>query len=475
MPEDEGTADVKRAVAELTAAVREGTSPERIAGICQEVLAKQGLAARQRRSYSPEDYHERPRAKRHSAELVRLGKLEGRDRLKAIHAGDPRTVAEAFNLDLATVRELQERSDELLILSSYAQSQGGPGDLASIARDSDYYTQSYLPAFRAAMDTATTAEGLEFVPVALSGSLIERVALALMVADLFPTFEQPTNPYDVPGFPIVRQRGGKHDEQTADTGQTKIKKITAGTRKVTLTAKKFAIECILSAELDEDSLIPVLPFLQEELQDYIAADIEDTVINGDDSGTHQDYDTTAADDPRKNWKGLRKVAIAGAKTDAAGAVLTSAMLRKNRSLMGKYGARADQLAHVIPISSYVTLLSETNVQTLEKYGPQATILTGELGRIDGVPIIVSEYVRTDLNAAGVNDQTAANNTKTIAVTVNRRGFFSGIRRSPSIQILRELYAESDQLGLIASVRRSFAARFPTATEKVVALHYNVLP
>ncbi len=121
--------------------------------------------------------------------------------------------------------------------------------------------------------------------------------------------------------------------------------------------------------------------------------------------------------------------------------------------------------------SYVGLLSDSSVLTLEKYGPRATILTGELGRLDGAPLIVSEYVRQDLNASGVYDGVTTN--RTLALTVNRNAWLSGIRRTPTVKILQELYAESDQLGIIASVRRAFAARFPTATEPIVALHYNL--
>src|SRR5207249_244694 len=152
-------------------------------------------------------------------------------------------------------------------------------------------------------------------------------------------------------------------------------KLTPATRKVTLTAVKIACEVLVSRELEEDSLIEMLPFLQQEMVDYISADIEDAIVNGDTAGA---MDTGwATDDPRKVWDGLRKNTQAAAKTDAAGVALTAAMLRTNRKKMGKYGVRQDQLAHIVSMAGYLGLLTDVATLTLEKYGPKAVVLSGE--------------------------------------------------------------------------------------------------
>ena len=218
---------------------------------------------------------------------------------------------------------------------------------------------------------------------------------------------------------------------------------------MTLTAFKFAGEALVSKEAEEDSIIAMLPFMQDELVDWLSADQEDAAINGD-TAAAQDSDF-AADDPRRNWNGLRKLALAAAKTDLSNAAPTVAnSVRVNRKKMGKYGVRPANLTHLCSMSAYIQLLADSSVITMEKYGPNATIVTGELGRVDGTPIVVSEFVRQDLNASGV-----------------------GERRSQNIQVLRELYAEYDQDAILISLRRAFAARFPTATEPIVAVSYNV--
>jgi hypothetical protein len=358
------------------------------------------------------------------------------------------------------VKEFHRVSDNLLILSAA---------LKKDPRETSYFADTYLPVMKTAMDSVTTAEGDEFVPTLLSGDLIERVELQLRVVALFRQIDMPSNPYEIPGFG-VRTRGGRASENTADTGQTGFRKVTPATRKITLTAVKFAAEALVSKELEEDSIIPILDFIRDELVSQLAHDQEDAIINGDTTGPHMDSDVTDALDPRKNWMGLRKLANAGAKTDASNAVLTAAMLRVNRKKMGKYGVGTDGLAHIISIGQYVNLLSDTNVLTVDKYGPNATIKTGELASIDGIAIIVSEYIRQDLNATGVYDGVTTN--RSIAITVLPSGFMIGNRRGVTVQLLTELYAEYDQDALTVSMRRAFASRF-VATDLTIGLTYNL--
>jgi hypothetical protein len=433
-----------------------------------EAMVQQAVAATFPKSgYRPHDSGDGPGSNRVATDVDEIRHLQGRERVEAAILRSPVAVAEATGRTLDDVQHFQQTSDELLLLTTILGAhQGHPVD----PHETRFFTTRFQKAVQA-MDTATTAEGTEYVPRWLSGTLIDRIQNELMVARLFPTIDMPTNPYDIGGFSVSRLHSGKLAENTADTGQTLAKKITAATRKVTLTAVKLAVEAIISRELEEDAIIPMLPFLQGELVDYIVADYEDAIVNGDTTGTHMDSDVTAADDPRKLWVGLRKSVQTGQKTDASASPLTVAMLRINRKNMRKYGTRGDRLAHIVSVSGYVQLLSDPSVITLEKYGPQATILTGELGRVDNVPVIVSDYLRTDLNASGVFDNTTT--TRSLALTVHTGGFMSGYRRGITIQVLRELYAESDQDAIIATYRPAFTARYPNATEPTIAAHYNL--
>jgi Phage capsid family len=460
--------ELKSSVAQLVDTVRNNASPEAIERIVREVVGRSNGMGPHLRGYLPEDANEdMPGVVGVRSSLLDVGApsrerlaMRGRERLTEILTSAPAKVANATGLPSERVREFHEISDMLVLTSAY---------LDRPADELELYG-AFQPLARA-MDTQTTAEGLEFVPRELSGSLIERINLELKVAALFPLVEMPSQPFDIPGFAVSRQRTGSHAEQTADTGQAKFKLLTPATRKITLDAKKLAARLILSKELEEDAIIAMLPFAQGELVDYLSGDLEDAILNSDTAGSHQDSDVSAADDPRKIFDGLRKRTQAAQKTDVANAAPTVAnAIRINRKKMGKYGTDPRDLAHVVSISSFMQLLADSSVLTLEKYGPAATILRGELGSVDGSPLIVSEYVRQDLNASGVHDGVTTN--RTVIQTVNRRGFLTGSRRAITVEVLRELYAESDQDAVVASMRRAFTGRFSTS-EGVVALAYNV--
>jgi HK97 family phage major capsid protein len=451
--------DVAQSVAQLTDAVaqmREGlVDRETVETIANEVIERQrSVDTPERRSgFQPDDIEDGDRV------AGALRDMTPQQRAAELHRRSARDGARLVGATEGDVRAFHERADNLVLLSTI---------LDVDARETRYFQEEYLPSLRA-MDTQTAGEGAEFVPRDLSSELIERVNLPLIVPQLFGVVNMPTPKFDIPARGVGRVRGGKLVEATADTGQDKAKKVTPATRKVTLEAVKFAIEALVSKEETEDSIIPILPFIMEELVDYLAADREDAILNGSLAGTHPDSDVTASDDPRKVWKGLRAWAPSAARHDVGNDALTPADLLKSRGRMGKYGARPSDLVHIVSMIGYIQLLSDSNVQTVDKYGANATILTGELGRSHGVPVVVSEYSRQDLNASGVHDGETA--TRHAAQTVYTRGFVRGTRRQLATQLLTELYAESDQDAIIATMREAFTSRYPD-TQPVVAEAYN---
>lgn len=451
--------DIKQSIATATRAIedlkKDRVDEETVHRMIGEALQRSRTAGKREEAgfgYQPGDDDENTE---HSARALR-----GRDRLEFALTRSKDRAAAALRVREETVEHFQRASDELLILAAATK---------QAPRDLDYYREEFLPTVRA-MDTATAGEGLEYVPTLLSADFIGRVNLELMVGGLFGTFNQPSPSFDVPAYGVNRQRMGKHAEQTADSGQTKFTVVTPGTRKITFSAKKFAGEILVSKEAEEDAITAMLPWIQGEIVDYLAADIEDTLINGDTAGSHQDTDVVAATDPRKNWDGLRKWSQTAAKTDGANGNLTVELLRSSRKKQGKYAVRPADVAVITGIAAYFNLLSDANVLTVDKYGPSATVLSGELGKVDGSPLIVSEYVRANLNATGVYDGVTTNRSH--CLTVNRKGFLRGLRRDVTIQRLVEIYAESDQDAVIASARQSFNCLFPT-TEYVVGNIYNL--
>ena len=324
--------------------------------------------------------------------------------------------------------------------------------------------------FKKAMDTAAATEGGNWVPTDLSNQLMEFVRLEAKVAALFPTINMPSNPYELP-IQLGRFTSYKHSEQTANTGQTKMtKNVSSGTTgKITFTAVPHAVEVLASDELTEDSIIPMIPFLQKEIVTALAEGREDAILNGDDAGTHQDTNVTAAADRRKLWLGLRAMSLDQSYSREL-ATFTLSNLRLARADMGKYGIKPSDLAWVVSISAYLKLIDLDGVTTVDKYGPSATILTGELGKIDGIPIIVSEWQQQNLTSVGIY---GASGTKTVMNLVYRPGFAMGTRATADIRVLRELYTESAQIALIARERIHWRDLYAIASNRTTNLARNI--
>jgi hypothetical protein len=197
---------------------------------------------------------------------------------------------------------------------------------------------------------------------------------------------------------------------------------------------------------------------------------EDAILNGDIvSGTHEDSDISSATSRRKLWTGLRALAHDNSLTADLGS-LSITTIRGGRALMGRYGIKPSDVVWIVGMAGFMQMVNIPELTTVDKYGNNATILTGELAKLDGSPVIVSEWVREDLNASGVY---AAASTKTVAYLVNRKGFVTGVRREANVQLLVEKYAEFDQDALKVRERVTFAPVYALASNKTLMLGQNI--
>jgi HK97 family phage major capsid protein len=376
---------------------------------------------------------------------------------------DPSELVMAKSAD-AKVREFQKWNDDVLLTSVLLKKH--PTQLKLFRKRFEEFRG--VSELRKAMDTATASEGAEWIPTDFSSDLIDKVRLATKVPALFPEIQMPTPTFKLPA---VASDGAVYlvNENTADTGQTKPTASTPGTRVVTLTAKKLGSANRYSQELVEDSIIPILDFIKNNMAIAWADALEDVVLNGDTTSTHQDADVTSALDHRKAWKGLRKLALGGATTTTSlTAVPTIAELRTMRAKMGRYGVDPSKLALICSAKGYLKLLSVAEIITVDKYGPGATILSGELAKLDGIPVIVSGKMRDDLGAAGVNDATT--NAKGALLLVYLPAFIRGIRRRMTSWSRYE--GEFDQTVLVTMMRADFQPLFDEASEPIATLGVN---
>lgn len=314
--------------------------------------------------------------------------------------------------------------------------------------------------------------GAEWIPTGFSADLIDRVVLELEVANLHRWVPMPRNPFTFPiktaGSTAYLVAENTNDHESA----SRIPTTNVATDNVTLTGIKLGARSEYSTEVEEDSIIPVLPMIKEDVQRAMKEAIETATINGDTTSPHRDSDVTVATDARKAWDGYRDRVQASAKVSLA--TFNVENIRAIRKAMGKYGVKPGQLAYVTGFSGYSQLLSLKDsssnqvLLTMDKYGPNATILSGELGRLDGSPLIVSEFVRQDLNAAGDYDATVS--AKTILLVIYRPALMYGDLRKVTVKTQENI--DTDQMILVITQRLAFQRRF-LATETFLGLGHNI--
>lgn len=325
-------------------------------------------------------------------------------------------------------------------------------------------------ALRKAMDLTANAD---WVPTGMSAQLLDDIRLNLKVASLFRTAQMPagSGSWDVPvrgsalGAYLVA-------ENTADTGQTPIGARTPSSGKITFTAIKHALRILMSYEIDEDSIVALMPFIREEIVYALANSAENAIINGDTTATHMDSDVVTATDVQKSFLGLRKHSGNSAGDAAVDiSTLSTANLRAIRKAMGKYGVNSADLAWITGVSGFVQMMSLSDVLTVDKIGSMATILSGQLASFDGAPVIVSEHMKEDMNASGVVD--GITETKTEILLANTRAFWNAEKPS-GIRVETDRNIENQQLITVASRRFDFKRSItPASGYNVVGVGYNL--
>ena len=161
-----------------------------------------------------------------------------------------------------------------------------------------------------------------------------------------------------------------------------------------------------------------------------------------------------------NFDGIRKSATATAVSVSGTFALSH--LRQAIANLGVYADNRDDLALIVPRNLEVQLMGLTELQTVDKYGPQAAVLSGEIGRIYGIRVFGTGVLPTNLNYAGVFD--GSTTTQTLAVllhtrspmignpTVAERRFSVGFHDEPT----------KDRFVLIPKQDIAFGVRYPEA-------------
>jgi len=365
--------------------------------------------------------------------------------------------------DRGDVVEFQKWNDDIVILSSLLKVH--PQELKHFKKYAPKFKGNGSSEMAKAMAAQTASQGLEWIPTDFSTDLFDQYHLLTKVADLFDEVNMPSNPYKLPFEGDDPDTVLGHEYNDGDTSE--IASDDAGTGNNTMTAVKLTTRVNFSEELTEDSIIPVLPIIKKKMVRSMAMGVESALLNGDTTSPHQDVDTTSATDVRKAWKGLRKLSQTANDTTLT-AVPAITEIRAMLAKMGKYGVNPSDLVWICGVKGYQKLKGMTEVLTQDKYGPKATIFSGQLASLDGIPIVVSEKLREDLNASGVRDLTTQ--TKGVLLLAHRGSFLRGLRRQLTVKPWID--PRTDAQSLIQTWRGCFIAMRDVTAEPIVVKGVN---
>jgi len=317
--------------------------------------------------------------------------------------------------------------------------------------------------------------GDELVPTEMAAQLWDDFFLASRIVAAMVVIPQPTNPFDVPlGLGAVTWRKGS--ENTATTASD------PATAKSTLTSTELVTEQNWSYTLDEDAVVAMAPAIRARLAQSGAEIIDDFALNADstdaatgninlddaDPDADSYYLSAGQDGIRHQWL----VDNTSQEVDAGGDALADADVTGALTNMGKYAVDISNCVMVVDASTYLNgFLPLSNVTTVDKFGPDAVVRTGQLAAYRGVPIIVSASAPLT-EADGKVSTTPGNNTLGQVSIFNTTMWYAGFLRDLLIEVDRDI--QKRQFIMVTSLREAVAAHGTRSTNTHTAGIRNIL-
>lgn len=323
--------------------------------------------------------------------------------------------------------------------------------------------------FAKALDTTTDGSGSDYIPTGFSNQFVMDVQTAMKLPAAFRTYPMPQKAvtYPVEGTWPTAYKVAENTTQTALMTPS-----SGATYNVTLTAVKMGIRLIGSFEFDDDALPEALRIIRTKMVNGIARSIEDAMINGC-SDVDLDSNRSSATGLYACWDGLRLKCNDDTGANVSIATFNGNTLSSIQAGMGEYGVDFQNLVWVVGTKAWaqMRLLCDSNnnplVSTVDKYGPNASILSGEVGKLFGIPIIYSPFMPENVNASGVYD--GSTTTKATVLLVWTPAWMLGDHKAIQLESQRHIGAQMTEL--VSTWRGDF--KHALGTNLTTAWGYNL--
>ena len=280
-------------------------------------------------------------------------------------------------------------------------------------------------------ETTTPANITGLRRVAVSPRIWEDLLGTTKVAGLFQHFRMASNPQKAP-LDFARR---KFKPGTQGTNPTET---TLAISPMFYSAAELVDYVGVTYQTEVQSIIAFMPRARRNMIESYQETIEDVLINADptngtaninNSGTNTTISTAGYEHYfySSRVRGLRaRVLRDTTASNPRNINHGKAMdLSAYSSIINQMGKRylAGRLVFIQDITSYLQMVTDkdSGLLTVDKLGNRATILTGQLASVFGVPIVVSDAINLS-QTDGTVSSTTANNTKSTILAVDRTEF-----------------------------------------------------
>jgi HK97 family phage major capsid protein len=320
-------------------------------------------------------------------------------------------------------------------------------------------------------------KGDEWVPAEImSSDLIDLARDKTMLANLFqqvtmtgPSFKRPRIDSDAAAVVISEEVHAPHEA----SWPTATPYAVANTGQTTWTAVMLGFHSAVSNTQIEDTPHDVMSWLPGYMARKIADGIDEAILNGDTASPHQDSGTvtSTSTDRRTAWLGLRAHALDQSyTTDGGGNPIIADDIATSKGAMTKYGGFQNSTygptVIITSYSVYADLAKDADITTVDKYGPAAAIISGEVARVHGLPVVPSEFFFTDLNSTGVADGTTTS-LLSGAILASTGAWGVGQRRSMKITSSTDIGLITDQIVVAGFWRGDFQPMVDVTGQRIV--------
>lgn len=341
------------------------------------------------------------------------------------------------------------------------------------------------------MQQDLTGGGDEWVGVTYSQSLWEQIRTGTFVAGNLPSIEVPQGsesykmPIDTSDVTFYKVAETTDENATTKTPNASITSSKFGTSNRTIDLAKMGARTEFSGEFSEDSLIPVAPYIRQNMSTVGAEQMEHAIIDGDtatgaSTNINDIAGTPAGTEVFLLTNGFRKLPLVtntANSRDAGG--LTAADFLDTMKLLGLGGKNAldrTRCAFIVDLHTYWKSLEVPEVKTRDVF-VAPTIENGELVGLWGYRLYPSAFMHAANQDAtyGLKAQTngkidldtAADNTTGSILAVRWDRWMLGYKRRMTIESVR--IPRADITEIVAMMRWGLINRDNEAS----AISYDV--